>query len=245
MNYNEQIDYLLGKWQDESNEPLTKDGLMNKPEGPDVNQLWEHSKKRVMFLLKDQPNSQGDDTRNWLIGEHRQAMENREIKAKFLRRLGMLLYAITYNQPEYWNISPDQVKECFLTVPFAFIESKKQSGGSTIKDKELDSYLGKYGHFLIKEIELLNPNIIVCCGGPQYHFALNTLYQKDKLERFDENIYLVPEEKKVILYVPHPSVIVSDKNYYNGALWHWGELLRKYPDIDNYFSALATTCHND
>lgn len=235
MDYNGIIDVLLAKWQGESREPITKDGLMVKPGGLDVNQLWEHSAKRVMFLLKDQPNSQGDDTRNWLIGDNKRVKNNRELKSKFLKRLSWLLYSITYNQPEYWNITLKQAQECFLTVPFAFIETKKQSGRSLIKDKELMRYLEKYGHFLIEEIKLLDPNIIVCCGGPQYHFVLNTLYSKDMLERFDENVYLVPEENKIILYVPHPSARVSDEKYYSGALWHWGELLTKYHDINNYF----------
>lgn len=240
MNYNEQINKLLEEWQAESSEPITKDGLMNKPGEIDVNKLWETSTKRVMFLLKDQPNSQGDDIRNWLIGDHQQIKNNRELRSKFLRRLAWILYAITYNQPEYWNISFEQAKECFLEVPFAFIETKKTSGNSSIKAKDLSNYIKEYERFLTKEIELLDPNIIVCCGGPQYHFVLNVLYSKDKLVRFDKNVYFVPAEKKVILYTPHPSARVSDENYYSGALWYWGELLRKHPDIENYFCPIVT-----
>lgn len=238
MNFNEKIDVLLEKWQAESSEPITKDGLMNKPGGLDVNKLWEHSSKRIMFLLKDQPYSYGDDTRNWLIGDLDHIRKNRELEIKFLRRLAWLIYAIAYNKPKYWNISLEQAKECFLTFPFAFIETKKESGVSAIKNKDLMCYIKKYSHFLIEEIEILNPNIIVCCGGPQYHFALNILYSKDRLERFDENVYLVPEEKKIILYTPHPMARTSDENYYSGALWHWGELLKKHPEINNYFRPL-------
>lgn len=72
----------------------------------DVNELWNKSVKKVMFLMKDQPNGGGDDTRNWLVlpEEHRLAKRNREASPVFLKRLALLLYGITYNVTDYYSI---------------------------------------------------------------------------------------------------------------------------------------------
>ena len=65
-NYNEKLDELFKEWEAKSmangDDVISKDGLMRKQHA-DVNELWEQSPKKVMFLMKDQPNGWGDDTR--------------------------------------------------------------------------------------------------------------------------------------------------------------------------------------
>lgn len=234
--YNDQLDQLFVQWQEASDRLgdgiLSKDGLMRKL-GADVNELWDKAPHKVMFLLKDQPDGGGDDTRNWLVlpeGD-KWAKRNREARSVFLKRLALLLYGFTYNQTDYWAVNHQEAVKCFNEVPFAFVETKKQSGEPSVANKTMDFFIDRYKDFLLQEIRILHPNIIVCCGGPQYQFALNTLYSKDQLECIDQNAYYDKAKGILVIYAPHPSVGCSHANYYAGVMWHYGVFLQKYPNF--------------
>ena len=236
-NYNEKLDELFTKWEAESiangDDVISKDGLMRKQHA-DVNELWEQSRKKVMFLMKDQPDGWGDDTRNWLVlpDEHPKAKSNREASPMFLKRLALLLYGFTYNVTDYWSIDETEAVKCFNEVPFAFVEAKKQSGKPSVSDAEMDMYIERYKDFLLEEIAILEPNIIVCCGGPQYHFALNTLYKKEDLECIDQNVHYDKDKNVLVIYSPHPSIPYSSHaGFYADVMWHYEQFLKKYPDF--------------
>lgn len=236
-NYNERLDELFKEWEAQSiangDGVISKDGLMRKLHA-DVNELWEKSVKKVMFLVKDQPDGGGDDTRNWLVlpDEHPWAKRNRKASSVFLKRLALLLYGFTYNVTDFGAIDEKEAVKCFNEVPFAFIETKKQSGGTSVKDKVMDIYINKYKDFLLKEIAILEPNIIVCCGGPQYNFALNTLYKKEDLECIDQNVYFDKTKNVLVIYSPHPRIQkISHAKFYEWVMWHYEQFLKKYPDF--------------
>ncbi len=142
IDYNGQLDVLFKEWEAASmangDDVISKDGLM-KMKDVDVNEMWDKSPVRVMFLLKDQPNSGGDD------------------------------------------------------------------------------------------IEILNPNIIVCCGGPQHHFVLHSLYNIETLETIDGNVHYDREKNVVVVYSPHPRAHCSHDKFFEGAMWHYGIFLKRYP----------------
>ena len=236
-NYNEKLDGLFKEWEAKSmangDGVISKDGLMLK-QHTDVNELWEQSPKRVMFLMKDQPNGWGDDTRKWLVlsDEDHKAKRNRAASPMFLKRLALLLYGFTHNMTDYWAVDENEAVKCFNEVPFAFVEAKKQSGDTSVSDDEMDAYIERYKDFLIEEIAILEPNIIVCCGGPQYHFALNTFYKKENLECIDQNAYYDKDKNVLVIYSPHPSKpFSSHADFYACVMRHYGEFLKKHPNF--------------
>ncbi len=235
-NYNEKLDALFKEWESKSIEAgdgvISKDGLMRKLNA-DVNELWDKSPKKIMFLMKDQPNGWGDDTRNWLIlpDENCNAKRNKEARSTFLKRLALLLYGFAYNKLDYWSIDEKEAVKCWNEMPFAFVEAKKQNGRTNVKDEEMKLYIEKYKDFLLKEIAILSPNIIVCCGAPQYDFALNILYDKEDLECIDKNVYFDKTKNVLIIYSAHPSCRGSHADFYAGVMCHYAKFLEKYPDI--------------
>jgi hypothetical protein len=72
VNYNALLDTLFKQWEKNYSEGFCKDGLMLIPDNPNpnstsyVDELWEKSERRVMFLLKDNPDD-GHDIRRWLV----------------------------------------------------------------------------------------------------------------------------------------------------------------------------------
>lgn len=235
-DYNKQLDELFKEWEAVSiangDDVISKDGLMRKQDA-DVNELWAESRKKIMFLLKDQPDGWGDDTRNWLTlpEEHRFAKRNREARPVFLKRLALLLYGFIYNKLDYWSVDGKEVVKCWNEMPFAFVETKKQSGGKSVTNKTMNRYIDKYKDFLLKEIDILRPNIIVCCGVPQYDFALDTLYDKENLECIDKNVYIDKVKNVLLIYSPHPSCRGSHADFYAGVMYHYEKFLGKYPDF--------------
>lgn len=207
------LDKLFDQWKSTYECPFVKDGLMLKNEQTiDVENLWLHSKRRIAFLVKDQNQGKGehwdDDARLWLRNDWR----TQELKRPMFRNIANLFYGLSHASAEeyaqiwYGELNPDKVKEYFNHFPFAFIECKKVPGYPSLKDRELGEYLQRDSAFLSKEIEILNPNILVCCGGPIFDFVVN-MYGKCALHNhgINGNLKYAVEKNTVLVYCEHPA----------------------------------------
>lgn len=234
-NYNEKINILFEKWEAKSIEngeekAFCRDGLMYKY-GHDnnyVDELWDKSQKRILFLLKD-PKEYSGDSREWLQKKE----ENRQLQPSFIKKLAYVLYGLSTAKDgkitDFWDITHEQLVKCFNEIPFAFVESKKQAGTTKINDLELDEYIYDYKDFLSEEINILKPNIVICFGGPQYHFAITDLF-KDA-EKIDNNIRLHNKTNTLIIYSYHPSARKSYESFYSEIMRQYGKFLAKYTDF--------------
>ena len=234
-NYNEKLNILFEKWEAKSIENMDKnqfcqDGLMYKY-GHDnnyVDELWDKSQKRILFLLKD-PKEFSGDSREWLQKKE----ENRQLRSSFIKKLAYVLYGLSTVKDgkiaDFRDITHEQLVECFNEIPFAFVESKKQAGTIQIQDKVLKKYINDYKEFLTEEIRILKPNIIICFGGEQYHFAVNDMF-KDA-EVIDKHIRLHKQTNTLIIYSYHPSARKSYESFYSEIIHEYGKFLDKYPDF--------------
>ena len=144
-NYNEKLNILFEKWEAKSIEnseekAFCRDGLMYKY-GHDknyVDELWDKSKKRIMFLLKD-PIEDSGDSRLWL-----DEPENQQLRPIIMKKLAYILYGLSTVKDgktvDFWDITHEQLVKSFNEIPFAYVESKKQEGITKISDKELKKY---------------------------------------------------------------------------------------------------------
>ena len=82
-----------------------------------------------------------------------------------------------------------RLKTLFNEVPFAYVEAKKLAGGKKCDDAILTQALKKDGRLLAREIDILRPNIIVCCDTHgiifdsvvrNYDFNCRLYYYKEK-----------------------------------------------------------------
>lgn len=159
---NSKQNYTCNEWNN-----ILKDGLClsdirkkrNLNDISELEQLWINSQIRVLFLLKEGVNQGGDDYRDYL-------WESEECKCAIKPNLRKILWHLN-------NLSSNS-KELANNVcgeyPFAIVNIKKVSRCSETDGKdsnwhELRDYAKKHKEFLKKQIqEILNPNIIVCCG---------------------------------------------------------------------------------
>lgn len=75
-NFNKQLDEkLFNPWmsnaKQEEKDDFCRDGLLIMPDHAEdfVDELWEKSSRRVMFLLKDKNTPYGDDIRRWFVDQ--------------------------------------------------------------------------------------------------------------------------------------------------------------------------------
>lgn len=194
-----------------------KDGLMLKAYKTEksLDTLWDESKRRVMFVLKDKNTPDGDDTRLWLLdGKNGEASRNLKGgnvgRTGFLPNIARMLYGLVVDTKGYDDLKGemDKVVEVWNAIPFAFIEAKKRAGYSSVEKEEIEAALSKSdGAILMREIEILNPNIIVCCDAEDTQFDYITRH----FEKLDQD--------KLVFEYKYPR-----NPYFPCCLWYYKSL---------------------
>ena len=113
----------------------------------------------------------------------------------FSKRLAMLTNSITSGNYSVINKNHDALKE------IAFINLNKRGGYSYCIWDVLAGYVERYAEFIAKEISLINPELIVCCGY-------------DVKWLLDKYIARFLADKAKVIALHHPSYFVlSDEKY--------------------------------
>lgn len=188
--YNKLLDELFARWiQVADATKFCKDGLMLKyGQSPEyVDEQWEKASRRILFLVKDNNDGWGHDTRTWLVdGDEAENSRNlsggRVGQSGFLPNIAKMFYGLMTVQPghpaNYDQVCEemDKVRDMFNTAPFAFVEAKKAAGGKTVASSEVTNAMEKDKEFLKDELDILRPNIIVCCDAEDSQFNFVTQY---------------------------------------------------------------------
>lgn len=189
--YNKQLDeQLFNRWIEVADKgKFCKDGLMLKYGYPPefVDEQWEKVSRRVLFLVKDNPDGWGHDTRRWLIdgaeAEHcRNLKDGRVGRSGFIPNIAKILYGLLNvakdNPVANSQVEQefDKVRECFNTIPFAFVEAKKIAGKKSVSRTAMKEAIEQDKAFLKEELDILRPNIIVCCDAGDTQFKYITQY---------------------------------------------------------------------
>lgn len=231
IKYNDLLDTLFKEWEnsysEEDRKKFCKDGIMLKADRSiDVDEQWEKSTRRIMFLLKDCPDGWGYDTREMLRDE-KNGEENRTLKNKFTRNLAKILYGLQNKErneihDKYVNEHMSDAESTWNTMPFAFIETKKLAGGKDVSSETMMKALTRDKLFLAKEIDILRPNIIVCFDGDnnifkyvteEYFMGVKPSIEKRYIydnEKFNCCLNYYEQNNTVVINSYHPSAVVAD-----------------------------------
>ncbi|NLF42067.1 MAG: hypothetical protein GX587_05170 [Bacteroidales bacterium] len=126
---------------------------------------------------------------------------------------------------------PEVFSNAFDNLPIAIVNLKKESGKGTISNSELWGYITKsekYAELLKKQMEVLNPNIIVCGGGSGtvLNIALNYIYSELKFDKINNWIYHNKEKSITLIDSYHPSRNPYRKTY-EGMMNSYQEFINK------------------
>ena len=128
----------------------------------DVNS-WNDINPKVLFILK-QPNS--DD----LLGEDYREYDfdtcySEQVWKELIGRMYGIMNTTEQEIPDYNKaMNPKTLKEAFTHYPFAVINIIKDIGAGTTSTRSLKRYAIENIIFLKGQIDILQPDIIVCCG---------------------------------------------------------------------------------
>lgn len=243
-NINSELNHrLFPTWRqrlvDRDGEGLfTEDGLMyNDLSDDELTPFWNKSKRRVLFLLKEQNQSNNKDEREsqdiriWFSGDTTRCKENRELKYPITKYLAYFLWSLSKIDAnnDWWfeevEKHIEEVKLFVCTQPFAVMEAKKTPGGGETDPKTLKYHLHiptlkepwGYGDLIQQEVKMINPNIIVCAGSENYDFMINQSYLSAGLVKIgsEQNLRYHPQTGTLIVYSVHPSARICIKNKYD------------------------------
>ena len=248
-NYNKELDDLFDKWELESefngDTKFTRDGLMLKGEilhkenkndiriSGNENEQWHYAKKKILFLMKDINDTEGgNDVRTW-IGRKKFSSF---ITHMFFKNISLWLFGInSFNESKEFlpfkkAYNPEIYTKAFDSLPFSLVEIKKESGGGTVSNGALWDYVhkGKNGFNLKEQIEILNPNLLVCGGGSGtiFNIVQQIVYPDLKFEKINNWVYYSKKDEIVLIDSYHPTRN-SYEGTYNGMMEAYKEYLLK------------------
>lgn len=171
--------------------------------------LWTDANRRVLFLLKEPNQNEGEDYKDWDWAEGTDQFGN--VLAYWLE--GILRTKSNYS-PTYNDISFR--KDIFSKFPLAICNLKKIAGDSQADWKEIWEYAERDKEFLRRQIrEILRPNIIVCGGSNDSNdsykkvltIALEIIYPdlKTEFKRINSWCYFNSKEDILLIDSYHPS----------------------------------------
>jgi len=126
------------------------------------NEDWNNSSTKVLFVLKETNRANQN-----IIDAINRALITKESgwwKGKVLRRVGRWAYGLLNYENETPSFKDAKTNYKSFIKNIAYINMKKSSGGSSTKKKPFNSHVEEFAPFIRRQIELINPDIVVLCG---------------------------------------------------------------------------------
>lgn len=208
-NYSQEIENLFAEWQalqqKESNEEylgapeiakdsFTYDGIINPFEYAKQDTKYLFISKESNIKNKNDPcpfRANGDIfwLRDVCFQKQKPSIFSKSI---FSNRLAMFANAI-------YSLDFERVNKCHdILNKVAFMNLNKRGGLSGSKGKTIPEYTKKYAGFIKREIDMIKPDIIICCGSGL----------RDLLGEIG-----ICSPRYTIIEVYHPSYRISDKRH--------------------------------
>lgn len=200
---------------DHANNKFIEDGIVN----PDV---WSSGQyKRILYVLKEAytGDDEGFDLAGWLSTSPDYRMWNRVARWTY----GIQNTTASRIQKYIANPEEEIYKQSFNQI--AIMNLKKSSGESESVYEEIDAYAKADKEELIKEFELIDPDIVVC--GSTFGTLINKVFETSVNKVNDNWAYYMEIAGKERLFI----------DYYHPAN-HWPDLVNYYAVVNLYQQAL-------
>lgn len=161
------------EWKGTTEEGIPKDSFVED------GYICENTKEYngILFILLEANilnyviNSRINKYRGNQCGFYREYINNKvkDNKPKMKEKMGRMAYYVSKGEV---------VEECNFKIDLyksAFMNFNKRGGGKHPKKEILFKYCSKYKRFIQKQIELINPNFIICIGSYKYLYDVGII----------------------------------------------------------------------
>ena len=197
--YKQKSDVLLKKWH----QGKYKDADDFSYDGISDFDIWSNQSLKVLYLLKETNSN------------FQPSICEQKINGSFGLNLARWDYAIKciFKNPDTIPKFPDDddLPKYFDKLGVAMVEVKKVAGGGNSNNIEIESFAFNDKKELKEQIELINPQFIVCCGTlTSYEIIYD--WKPDKIDNnyFDDNngndCSFWIHDNRLVLYFYHPSL---------------------------------------
>ncbi len=224
---NKKLDLLFTSWKKEmeknGHEGFCYDGLIYR--GGQEDELWASAPRKILFLLKEQNDNDGEDVREWSG-----SINGKSPYRNFYNRISAWLYGLTHaTKAGYLSASEafdagNQMK-ALSSYPYAYVNLKKQTGGAQANDKEILAHAMIYQDFLREQLDILGANIVVCCGDVVFQSAKEVLYGDLEFKQVNDWIWLNKERNLILIHSFHPAAL----NKSNEGMYDW--MMEKFIEV--------------
>lgn len=187
---NDSLNVLFDQWQKEvySEETIfIRDGIINET-------VWKNTPQKVLFIAKE-ANNRSDiswDFRDWW---------NDSFNYTFSHRLAEWAYGILEDFPDYDTIDTKD-KKLETLQKIAFMNINKTGGGATASYEELIMHIDKSKSFILRQIEIINPDVIVSCIGDDLN---DYLFNENEWIKSGFDIWIKKYNNAKLISFLHPS----------------------------------------
>lgn len=217
---NEQLNELFSEWKNamlqNGHQGFCYDGLIYRKGKEDL--LWRNSKRRIVFLLKEQNDNDGEDVREW-SGSINGLTPN----GNFFNRLSAWLYGLTHITASTYPsldeaFDPHNQMKALQEYPYAYVNVKKETGGAVANDNVVYTHATKYASFIRRELDILNGNIIVCGGDVVFRAARDLVYKDITFNEINDWVYYSQSHNLLLINSYHPAAHKSNEVMYVGMM---------------------------
>ncbi len=186
---NKELNVLFSDWKKKYpkyKDKFISDGIIDELE-------YNRANKKILFIAKEanSPNQSEGDFRTWWP---------EGVRDNFSYRLCEWTYGILNDFPPMNRIESDKAT---YIKKIAFMNLKKIGGGNTVNYKTLTQVVAQEAPFIKKQIDIINPNVIVGGIGEQKYWE--DIFSGIQFVDSGYNIKIAKYDEYKIIHFYHPS----------------------------------------
>ena len=197
MSRKKRLEELFKKWKSRKihkGEAFICDGMFDKKK-------WEEADKKILFLGKELPNRSQD---SWDLTDR----IREGYRSKLWWNVARWAYGIQSTTESCIKDFPGEEEATEPLLSCAFVNIKKSGGKSPSNDDDLKKYVESDKTLIKKQINLLEPDVIVFCGTWKFVEHLwdnpdeisDLVYKKDQRILIDYHHPAFPCRQKVMFF---------------------------------------------
>ena len=220
MEIIEQETKLFERWK-EKRPNLIPDGIVN-------HDVYMKSSVKVLYILKEVNGGKNWDLRDFLRKGARWRTWNNITRWQYgIEKENSIMHFDEIN-----NVNNDIRKKYLNKI--AVINLKKESGGRNSKMSEIWDYSWNDREYLKEQIELYEPDIIICCGTGEIVKEHKLIKGIEKWKQTTNGIQFSANKKLIVISYFHPQQYrIRKKKLYNDLISGYNEIkkARKHNNV--------------